>query len=69
MEMWQIHPIVALAVPLLALVAGALLGCSVRFAADADAWAEGYECGRRTVLEQQAQFLEELPDPRLIGEE
>jgi len=66
--MLTVHPIVAVAIPILALVAGMILGGCLGASSEADAWSNGYAAGRREVREQQG-VLDNLPGARLVGEE
>jgi len=66
--MLTVHPIVAVAIPLLALMVGLVLGGCLSSGSEADAWVNGYTCGQRGAQEQQER-LGDLPDPRFVGDE
>ena len=66
--MLAVHPFAAVAIPLVALVAGMILGGCLGASSEADAWSNGYAAGRREVREQQG-VLDNLPGARLVGEE
>ena len=66
--MLTVHPIVAVAIPLLALLAGTILGGCLGASSEADAWSNGYTAGRRETQEQRG-LLGNLPDPRFVGDE
>jgi hypothetical protein len=68
MDMLAVHPFAAVAIPLVALMVGLVLGGCLRAGSVADAWAHGYNCGRRAAQEQQER-LDNLPDPRFVGDE
>ncbi|NIV36223.1 MAG: hypothetical protein GWN58_44285 [Anaerolineae bacterium] len=62
-----VHLAVAIAGPLLAFLAGALIGSSVRTGSDSDVWSQGYWAGHYAA--KNAELLDDLPEPRLVGEE